>query len=201
MKHLQSPVRLSVDALLLPDDHSSQRVLREGLNGPSGQESLRRGIHELDMYREGSTNKNNAHFEIVRTEAGICGGVDHRPISNYVAPSEDDPFLKVQVSPFFQPELLVVFRGQHSWDGAEIFAALNARNAEARDPLHSLSNMDISQNPTKVPHRSTTPGTWIIYSEQEEPHHCPCCTTISYEKLNNFPSSCLSPPVNRCGQE
>lgn len=166
MKHLQSPVRLSVDALLLPDDHPSQRVLREGLNGPSGQESLRRGIHQLDMYREGSTDKNNAHFEILRTEAGIRGGVDHRPITNYVAASEKNPTLQAKVSPLLQPELLVVLRGQHSFDNVEIFAAQNARDAEAHDVLHSLSYMDISQNPTKIPHRSTTPGTifsWYWY--------------------------------------
>jgi site-specific DNA-cytosine methylase len=69
VKHLKSPVRHSLDAFMLEDDHDTVRVFREALNGPPGRQSKRSYFLQPDFFESKSANL--PHNVNCRKELGI----------------------------------------------------------------------------------------------------------------------------------
>jgi hypothetical protein len=69
VKHLKSPVRHSLDAFMLEDDHDTIRVFREALNGPPGRQSKRSCFLQPDFFESKSANL--PHNVNCRKELGI----------------------------------------------------------------------------------------------------------------------------------
>ena len=69
VEHLKSPVRHSLEAFILQEDHDIIRVFREALRGPLGRATKRGAFLESDFWE--STNANLPHNKIAREKLGL----------------------------------------------------------------------------------------------------------------------------------
>jgi site-specific DNA-cytosine methylase len=69
VQHLMSPVRHSLEAFILNDDHDIIRVFREALRGPSGRKTKSGTFLESDFWK--STSATLPHNKIPREKLGF----------------------------------------------------------------------------------------------------------------------------------
>ncbi|KAG7339316.1 SNF2 family helicase [Nitzschia inconspicua] len=146
VKHLESPVKHSLEAFILNPDHDNIRVFREALRGPPGRHTKRSIFQEPDFYTSG--NANVRHNTIAREKSGM---------DLTRATTHSGAFGKKQVPPHYWLEYLDC-QPQRQLDMIDILHASAARDAESHDSHHSSFFWNISQNVSKEKHRTAVPG-------------------------------------------
>jgi hypothetical protein len=74
VKHLESPVRHSLESFILPVDHDNIRVFCEALNGPAGRNTNRSINQAPDFWDDKISNANLKHNKIAREMFGVEDG-------------------------------------------------------------------------------------------------------------------------------
>eukprot|EP00980_Cylindrotheca_fusiformis_P003492 scaffold781_cov132-Cylindrotheca_fusiformis.AAC.11 len=147
VEHLQSPVRHSLEAFVLQDDHDIIRVFREALRGPAGRTTKRGAFLEPDFWT--STSANLPNNKQARLKLGIEDRA--RPITEW------GPFGKKQVPPHYWLEFLNCLN-HRQLDFLDILHASSARDAESHDSSFASFVWNISQSATRERHRTACPG-------------------------------------------
>jgi site-specific DNA-cytosine methylase len=147
VKFLENPVKHSLDAFILDDDHDNIRVFREALRGPPGRHTKRSIFQEPDFYT--SSNANVKHNVIARQGLGMDKLTR--------ATTNSGAFGKKQLPPHYWREYLDC-QQQRVTDMIDILHAAAARDAETHDSHHSSFFWNLSQNVSKEKHRTATPG-------------------------------------------
>ena len=147
VEHLKSPVRHSLEAFVLQEDHDIIRVFREALRGPAGRSTKRGNFLEVDYWTSSSANL--PHNKNSRAALGVEDRA--RPITNW------GPFGKRQLPPHYWLEFLNCCT-QRELDLLDILHASAARDAESHDSSFASFVWNISQNATREKHRSACPG-------------------------------------------
>ena len=143
VKHLKSPVRHSLDAFMLDDDHEVIRVFREALNGPPGRMSKRGFFLAPDFWTSASANL--PHNVNTRKNLGLADKA--RWITNWGA------YGLKQVPPSMWLEYLNCC-SQRSLDMIDVLHASGIRDAESHDGLFCGYFWNLSQNVSKEKHRA-----------------------------------------------
>jgi hypothetical protein len=147
VEFLQEPAVHSLESFLLEDDHEIVRLYREALNGPAGRQSAREYFLQPDWLQSGQ--KNVKHNTTARERNGIR--LEARYVTNW------DAFGVKQVA----PHILVPYLNCNEprvLDMIDIQHAAAARDAESHDAFFSSFLWNISQNVSREPHRTMTPG-------------------------------------------
>lgn len=147
VKHLKSPVRHSLDAFMLQDDHEVIRLFREALNGPPGRQSKRACFLEQDFWS--SVSANLPHNKNTRATLGMEDTA--RWLMNW------GPSGKKQIPPSFWLEYFDC-NSQRTLDMVDVLYGSALRDAESHDPLFCSHYWNVSQNVSKEPHRAMKPG-------------------------------------------
>mmetsp|Transcript_36589 Transcript_36589/g.88683 ORF Transcript_36589/g.88683 Transcript_36589/m.88683 type:complete len:2159 (+) Transcript_36589:2-6478(+) len=147
VEHLKSPVRHSLEAFVLQEDHDIIRVFREALRGPAGRSTKRGAFLEADFWT--STSANLPHNKNCRTKLGIEDKA--RAITNW------GPFGRKKIPPHYWLEYLDC-QSQRHLDMLDILHASAARDAESHDSSFASFVWNISQNTTREKHRTACPG-------------------------------------------
>jgi site-specific DNA-cytosine methylase len=147
VEHLKSPVRHSLEAFILQDDHDIIRVFREALRGPLGRATKRGAFLESDFWE--STNANLPHNKIAREKLGLEDMA--RTLTEW------GPHGKKQLPPHYWLEF-VNCCNQRQIDLLDILHASAARDAETHDSSFASFVWNISQNASREKHRSACPG-------------------------------------------
>jgi site-specific DNA-cytosine methylase len=147
VEHLKSPVRHSLEAFILQEDHDIIRVFREALRGPLGRATKRGAFLESNFWE--STNANLPHNKIAREKLGLEDMA--RTLTEW------GPHGKKQLPPHYWLEF-VNCCNQRQIDLLDILHASAARDAETHDSSFASFVWNISQNASREKHRSACPG-------------------------------------------
>lgn len=126
VQYLKNPVKHSLDAIILDDDHDNIRVFREALRGLPGRHTKRQNFHERDFYSSG--NANIKHSSCARRELGM-----HESLR---ATASSGAHGRKQIPPHDWLEY-VDCHEQRVTDMLDILFALAARDAESHESHHS----------------------------------------------------------------
>lgn len=122
VRHLQSPVRHSLQSFILQVDHDIIRVFREALRGPPGRRSMR--SVSLEPYFWESANANLPHNKVARDKLGLDDLA--RFTTRWHANGEK------QIPPHYWLEYMKCCT-QRQMDHIDILGASSMRDAEAHD--------------------------------------------------------------------
>lgn len=147
VRHLQSPVRHSLQSFILQVDHDIIRVFREALRGPPGRQTMH-GLC-LEPYFWKSVKANLPHNKIAREKLGLED--EARFTTQWHANG------KKQVPPHWWLEYMNC-NSQRVMDFFDILHASAMRDAEAHDSSYSSFSWNISQNASKEKHRTAACG-------------------------------------------
>mmetsp|Transcript_15839 Transcript_15839/g.39337 ORF Transcript_15839/g.39337 Transcript_15839/m.39337 type:complete len:1761 (-) Transcript_15839:1193-6475(-) len=147
VKHLEDPVRHSLEAFILHPTNENIRHFREEMRGPAGRITKRAAFMEPDFWS--STSANLPHNKIPRQKLGLKDR--SRTLTQW------GPYGQKQVPPHYWLELLNCM-SQRELDVLEIVHASSARDAESHDSSFVSYTWNLSQNASKEKHRTATPG-------------------------------------------
>jgi site-specific DNA-cytosine methylase len=147
LKFLESPVKHSLEAFILEENHDNIRVFREALHGPPGRHTKRSVFQEPDFFTSG--NANVKHNKIAREKLGI--EMMARP--NFGGGARG----KKQIPPHYWLEYADTME-QRITDMLDILHVSAARDAETHDSNFASFFWNLSQNVSKEKHRGSIPG-------------------------------------------
>jgi len=147
VRYLKSPVRHSLEAFILNDDHEIIRRFREALNGPAGRRTKSACMQEVDFWA--SNNANLPHNKNSRAALGLKDRA--RYLTNW------GPYGEKQIPPHYWLEYINCCN-QRQVDMLDILHASALRDAESHDSNFTSFYWNISQNVTKEKHRTATSG-------------------------------------------
>ena len=148
VEHLKSPVKHSLEAFILDEDHEVVRVFREALNAGPGRHTALMTSLEGNFW-ENTNNKDLAHNKSYRLKS------DMKEMSRFTTNWGSNGSFRAP--PHSWHEYLSICSGRVK-DMIDCLTMATMRDAEAHDSNFSSFFWNISQNVTREPHRQGVSG-------------------------------------------